>query len=99
MFDVDIIETRGAIRVTIAGKFVSHFVEDAKRFMGGRKAPTEITVDISKISFVDFCGEKALTWMRLIGAKFVACSPYSLRICKRLHLPVVSEQLVAARAS
>ena len=103
MFDVDIIETRGAIRVTIAGRFVRDFVEEGKRFMYGRRGPVDVTVNISGISFVDFYGEKALTWMRMMGAKFVACSPYSLRICRRLHLPVAGaaarQELVTARAS
>ncbi len=93
MFRVQILENRSAIRLKVAGTFVRNFVDEAQQFVASRKAPEKVTVDISEISFVDFYGEKALNWMRLMGARFIAESPYSLRICKRLHLPVVSKAL------
>ena len=94
MFRVQILENRAAIRLKVAGMFVRNFVEEAQQFVASREAPEKVTVDISEISFVDFYGEKALKWMRSIGAMFIAESPYSLRICKRLHLPVVSKSPV-----
>lgn len=94
MFRVQIFENCSAIRLKVAGTFVRNFVDNAQQFIARRKAPAKVTVDMSEISFVDFHGEKALRWMGLIGAKFIAESPYSLRICKRLHLPVVSKSLL-----
>jgi hypothetical protein len=101
MFRVQISESPGAINLKVAGKFVSHFVEDATRFLSCHKGRARVTVDISEISFVDFCGERALNWMRVAGATFVAKTPYSLRVCRRLRLPVRSATLspeLAARA-
>jgi len=92
MFRIEIVEALGGITMTIEGRFVSHFAETAKQLIVRGKIPTELTVDISDITYVDSTGETALTWMRLIGAKFVAETSYSLHLCKRLHLPLASKR-------
>ena len=53
---------------------------------------TMIIEGSSEITYVDSAGETALTWMRLIGAKFVAETSYSLHLCERLHLPLTGKR-------
>ena len=72
MFRIEIVEASDGITMIIEGRFVSHFAEAAKQLIVRGKIPAELTVDISEITCVDSVGETALTWMRLIGAKFVA---------------------------
>jgi ABC-type transporter Mla MlaB component len=87
MFRMEIVETSDGITMIIEGRLVSHFAETAKQLIARSKTPAKLRVDISEITYVDSAGETALTWMRLIGAKFVAETSYSLHRCARLHLP------------
>jgi len=91
MFRIEIVEASEGIAMIIEGRLVSHFAETAKQLIARSKTPAELTVDISEITYVDAAGETALTWMRLIGAKFVAETSYPLHLCERLHLPLTSK--------
>ncbi|MFZ3210048.1 MAG: hypothetical protein WA188_00895 [Terriglobales bacterium] len=91
MFRIEIVEASDGITMIIEGRLVSHFAETAKQLIARSKIRAELTVDISEITYVDSAGETALTWMRLIGAKFVAETSYSLHLCERLHLPLTSK--------
>ncbi len=94
MFRMAMVEARGGITMTIEGRLVGLFAEEAKQLIVRRKIPAELTVDISEVTYVDSVGELALMWMRLVGAKFVAQSSYSLDVCERLHLPVIGDPAV-----
>jgi hypothetical protein len=92
MFRIEIVEVSDGITMIIEGRLVSHFAETAKQLIARSKTLSELTVDISEVTYVDSAGERALTWMRLIGAKFVAETSYSLHLSERLHLPLTSKR-------
>ncbi len=92
MFRIEIVEATDGITMIMEGRLVSHFAETATQLIARSKTAAELTVDISEITYVDSAGERALTWMRLIGANFVAETSYSLHLCERLHLPLASKR-------
>ena len=92
MFRIEIVEASDGITMIIEGRLVSHFAETAKQLIARSKTLAELTVDISEITYVDSAGDTALTWMRLIGAKFIADTSSSLHLCERLHLPLTSKR-------
>ena len=92
MFRLEMVEACGAVKMTIEGRFVGLFAEEAKQLIVCRKIPQEFTVDISEVTYVDSVGELVLMWMRQIGAKFVAENSYSLDVCERLHLPAIVDR-------
>jgi hypothetical protein len=91
MFRIEILEASDGVTMIIEGRLVSHFAETAKQLIARSKSLAEVTVDISEVTYVDCAGETALTWMRLIGAKFVAETSYSFHLCELLHLPLTSK--------
>ena len=92
MFRVEVVEASGGITMTVEGRFVGVYADEAKQLIVRRKIPADLTVDISEVTYVDSVGELALTWLRQIGAKFVADNSYSLDVCERLHLPVIKNR-------
>jgi len=92
MFRIEIVDASDGVTIIIEGRLVSHFAETAKQLIARSKSLVELTVDISEVTYVDSAGETALTWMRLIGAKFIAETSYSGHLCERLHLPLATKR-------
>ena len=90
MFRIAFEDVGSSVLVRIEGRFVSQFAEEARLLVSRRKAPKELIVDISDVIAVDAVGEEVLTWLRLMGATFVANRSCALRICERLNLPVTA---------
>jgi hypothetical protein len=74
------------ITLRFEGRFVSEFVEEAKKLILKSVLPSAFLVALSHVTFADAAGEEALTWFGGVGAKFVANSSYSLDLCERLRL-------------
>jgi hypothetical protein len=95
VFRMECKEVASGLTVRIEGRFVGRFAEEAKQLIARRQIPTQLTVDLSDMTFVDLSGEEALTWLSRIGAQFVAQSSYPLAVCERLCLPRAENCLLA----
>jgi hypothetical protein len=71
------------------GRFVSEMAENARRLFI-LHAPSKVIVDLSEVTYVDEFGEHVLSWMKQMGSRFFADTAYSVDVCDRLGLPVVS---------
>lgn len=97
MFRMEFEEVGTSLRVLIEGRFVGHFANEARQLIARRRFPTQLAVDLTEVTFVDWVGEEALTWLSQIGAKFIAESCYALDVCERLHLPLARNHFGANR--
>jgi anti-anti-sigma regulatory factor len=90
MFRITVDEHPAGATMRVEGRFARDAAEEAKHAMMCRNTPAGLVVDLSEVTFADAAGEKALGWLRSIGAKFVAETSYSLHLCECLHLPRLS---------
>ena len=89
--------SRGTI-IRIEGRLVREFADDFRVRQTFSKFPARLLVDLSDVTFVDEVGEEVLSWFKSVGVKFIANSAYSLDVCKRLCLPVVSKPTESSSA-
>jgi len=81
----------GSLAVRLQGRLVGMYAEEVRATMARYTTVSFILVDVSDVTFVDALGEKVLSWLGCIGARFVAANLYTRGICERLQLQV-SEQ-------
>ena len=86
MFRISFEERPTGVTMRIEGRFAGHFASEARQLVAVRNLPSDLVVDLSDVTFVDSAGEDALTWLKTIGAEFVADTSYSLHLCERLQL-------------
>jgi len=75
----------------IEGRFVGHFVEDARSVVLSKRIPSRLIVDLSGLSWVDSTGEELLLWLARFGCSFVAGNAYASYVCEKLNLDVIQE--------
>jgi hypothetical protein len=97
MFRMEFENVGPGVRVRIEGRFVGYFANEARQLIARRKIPAQLVVDLTEVTFVDWAGEEALTWLSQIGAKFIAKGCYALDVCDRLRLPLARSHFGAVR--
>ena len=93
MLRIHVNEHSSGTTIRIEGRLVREFAEDFRIRQTFSKFPARLLVDLSDVIFVDDIGEEVLSWFKSVGVKFIANSAYSLDVCKRLCLPVVSKRI------
>ncbi len=53
-----------------------------------RNTEMGLIVDLTEVTFIDSAGEATLSFLSLLGAKFIAQDVYLLDVCNRLNLPL-----------
>ncbi len=86
MFRISFEERPAGVTMRIQGRFAGHFATEARQLVAVRNLPADLVVNLSDVTFVDSAGEDALTWLKTIGAEFIADTSYSLHLCERLQL-------------
>ena len=89
MFRIDVYEENGKATMKIAGRVGVQSAEEIRQQIFCYRAPHQLLVDLSEVTFVDKSGEQALSWLGHIGAQFIADGFYCLDICERLNLRIV----------
>jgi len=88
MFRAELEQLANGSLLKMEGRLVGDWASEAKSLLSRGPVPKGLIVDLTEVSYVDAIGEQVLTWLRSIGAKFVAEAVYATAICKRLNLPI-----------
>lgn len=92
MFRAELKQLVDGAMLKMEGRLVGEWAREAKSLLSCGPVPKRLLVDLTDVSYVDVVGEQVLTWLRSIGARFVAKAVYAAAVCKRLNLPVHNEK-------
>lgn len=89
------IETQQLDRALICrleGRFTGEGAEQVRTLVMRCDAKLKLVVDLTEMMFIDALGEEVLSFLKKLGAQFIAETSYSRDICERLNLPLVRKQ-------
>jgi hypothetical protein len=85
-------ELDGALICRLEGRFTGEGAEHVRLLVTRCDSKLELVVDLTEIMFIDAIGEEVLSFVKKLGAQFIAETSYSRDICERLNLPFTREQ-------
>jgi anti-anti-sigma regulatory factor len=88
MFRAEICQLATGPILTLQGRLVGAWAEQARTLVVEEVVPKGLIVDLTDVSYIDSVGEQVLEWFCSVGAKFVAKATYAAFICERLQLPL-----------
>jgi anti-anti-sigma regulatory factor len=72
----------------LEGRFTGQGAEGVRTLVMRCPTQAKLVVDLTEVTFIDSVGEEVLSFLRRLGAQFVAETSYSLDFCERLNLPL-----------
>ena len=91
MLRVETQELDGVLICRLEGRFKGEGAEQVRSFITRFNAKLKLLVDLTEVLFIDAVGEETLSFVKKLGAQFIAETSYSRDICERLQLPLVRE--------
>ena len=88
MFRAQICELANGPTLTLQGRLVGPWAEQARTLFVKDSVPKGLIVDLTDVSYVDSIGEQVLNWFCCVGATFIANATYPAFLCERLQLPL-----------
>jgi hypothetical protein len=88
MFRAEIRQLTTGPTLTMEGRLIGDWAEQAKSLVTKDLVPKGLIVDLTDVTYVDSVGEQVLNWFRSVGAAFMAKGVYAAGVCERLHLPL-----------
>ena len=76
--------------IRLGGRFSALSAEHLKTLVALGRTSMRLFIDLTHVTSVDPAGEAVLFWLGRTGYTFIATSPYSFEVCRRLDLPVAS---------
>jgi hypothetical protein len=76
----------------LEGRLTGERAEQVRTLATRSNTEMRLVVDITELMFVDALGEEVLSFLKRLGARFLAETAYSLDVCERLHLPLAPKQ-------
>jgi hypothetical protein len=76
----------------LEGRLTGERAEQVRTLVTRSSTEMRFVVDITEVMFVDALGEEVLSFLKRLGAQFLAETAYSLDVCERLHLPLVRKK-------
>jgi hypothetical protein len=92
MLRVTTSQTVDILTFKLEGRLAGERAEQVRTLVTRSKTEMRFIVDITEMMFVDALGEEVLSFLKRLGAQFLAQTAYSLDVCERLHLPLVPKQ-------
>ena len=92
MLRVQTQELDGALICRLEGRFASKGAEEVRTLVTRCDSKLVLVVDLTDVMFIDASGEEVLSFVKKLGAQFIAETSYSRDICERLNLPSVRRQ-------
>ena len=89
MLRVETQELDGALICRLEGRFTGKGAEEVRTLVTRCDSKLELVVDLTEMMFIDAIGEEVLSFVKKLGAQFIAETSYSWDICERLGLPLV----------
>lgn len=82
----------GSLICRLEGRFTGEGAEQVRTLVTRCDASLKLVVDLTEMMFIDAIGEEVLSFVKKLGAQFIAETSYPRDICERLNLPLVREQ-------
>ena len=92
MLRVQTQESNGALICRLEGRFTGKGAEEVRTLVTRCDSKLQLVVDLTDVMFIDTIGEEVLSFVKRLGARFLAETSYSLDVCERLNLPLVRER-------
>ncbi|MGB8731606.1 MAG: hypothetical protein WCC99_10205 [Candidatus Sulfotelmatobacter sp.] len=92
MLRVETQELDGALICRLEGRFTGKGAEEVRTLVTRCDSKLELVVDLTEMMFIDAIGEEVLSFVKKLGAQFIAETSYSWDICERLSLPLLRKQ-------
>jgi ABC-type transporter Mla MlaB component len=95
MLRVQTQQSKDAIIFRLEGRFTREGAEHVRALVAAQSNNngTEFIFDLTELLFVDSVGEEVLSFLRRLGARFVAETAYALDVCERLDLPLAHKAI------
>src|SRR5271166_5135069 len=84
-------ESVDALIFRLEGRFTGEGAEQVRTLVTRCNNEMRLVVDLTEVLFIDALGEGVLSFLKRLGAQFVAETSYSRDVCERLHLPLVGK--------
>ncbi len=81
MLRVETQELDGALICKLEGRFTGEGAEQVRTLATRCDSKLELVVDLTEIMFIDAIGEEVLSFVKKLGAQFIAETSYSRDIC------------------
>ena len=96
MLRVQTQQSKNAIIFRLEGRFTREGAEHVRALVAAQSNNngTEFVFDLTELLFVDSVGEEVLSFLRRLGAQFVAETAYALDVCERLDLPLANKAIL-----
>src|SRR5271165_1953373 len=91
MLRVETQKTVDALIFRLEGRFIGEGAEQVRTLVTRCNNEMRLVVDLTEVLFIDALGEGVLSFLKRLGAQFVAETSYSRDVCERLHLPLVGK--------
>ena len=88
MLRVQIRDASNSLLIKIEGRFNGDDAEYVQTTVARLNTSLDLVIDLTDVTFIDSSGEIVLSFLKRLGAVFVADNLYSLYICERLRLPL-----------
>ena len=98
MLRVQTQELNGALMCRLEGRFTGKGAEEVRTLVTRCDSNLQLVVDLTDVMFIDTIGEEVLSFVKKLGARFIAETSYSRDVCERLSLPFVRKQKSNASA-
>ena len=92
MLLVEMHDSSNAFIIRLEGRFTREGAEHVRTLVTRCHTEMRLVVDLTEVTFVDAVGEEVLSFLRRLGAEFVADTAYTLDVCERLHLPLARKR-------
>ena len=89
MLRVETQEQDDALICRLEGRFTGSGAEQVRLLVTRFITDQRLVMDLTEVLFIDAIGEQVLSFVKKLGAMFVADTAYSRDICERLCLPLV----------
>src|SRR5208337_3038530 len=88
-------ESVDALIFRLEGRFTGEGAEHVRTLVTRCDNEMRLVIDLTEVLFIDTLGEGVLSFLKRLGAQFVAETSYSRDICERLHLPLVPQEQIS----
>jgi len=92
MLRVEMRDSVNAFIFRLEGRFTGEGAEHVRTLVTRCHTEMRLVVDLTEITYVDIVGEEVLSFLKRLGAVFLAETSYALDVCERLRLPLVRKR-------
>ena len=90
MLRVETQQLDGSLICRLEGRLTGGGAEQVRTLVTRGDVKLKLVVDLTEMMFIDAIGEEVLSFVKKLGAQFIAETAYSRDVCERLSLPLVN---------